>query len=333
MSVFAVTARSTGGLRPANLPGKPTGRKVIPFPKRPVPRLPTVTPKPPTKAARAAVKVLARKLAPRILPLAGPAIAAAQAIWFVYDRYIEPSGFPGWGSINAAWTSHGGVPIPGASPGDYTANGFDRSPYQAGNIDGLIDTNDGSAIFGFRYWGHYPNQNPLPDGAPGQDWVVQPQWFPAETPAPAPAGLPARAPAPGISPEPVITPLRRYNPQRDLAPRLRPQTRWQPKSNVLIEIALPGPAGRLAPDVVFRTNTPRVKGGLENKAKPKNQFIYAVMKTIANAGGEAKEWIDILAEASDYISGSLITPKEYRDGNRETAAKAWWLFRAGNHCG
>ena len=127
----------------------------------------------------------------------------------------------------------------------------------------------------------------------------------------------------------MITPLRRYNPQRDLAPRLRPQTRWQPKSNVLIEIALPGPAGRLAPDVVFRTNTPRVKGGLENKAKPKNQFIYAVMKTIANAGGEAKEWIDILAEASDYISGSLITPKEYRDGNRETAAKAWWLFRAG----
>lgn len=253
-------------------------------------------------AQRAAIKRLAWKLVkPTFLELAEFAVRPLATQY--YRKHVVPTGFPGWGSFPTSWTSNAGTPYPGAVPGDYTANGFDSGPW-SGVVHNLIDTSDGTPIFGFRFWGHFHASNPLPAGRPGDDWEVQTRELPATSAADK----------------------TRYTRLTDLAPQLQTQT-WTPRRNIEITI---GTAER--DPIGIRQDVPRIRDR-EGKAKPANQFVWLVLKAFANAGGEAKEWTDILAEASHYVKGSIALPIELRDTGKETQAKLYWLFVIGgiNH--
>lgn len=210
----------------------------------------------------------------------------------LWNKHIDPSGFPGWGNFPAGWTSNNGTVYPGIALGDYTANGFDNGPWGLPNVTNLIDTSDGSAIFGFRYWGHFET-NPLPNGAPGDDWEV-------------------KTFAMGKA-KPLV-----YNRLRDLTAGLQTQP-WHPRSNIGITIR----TGFREP-INIRQDVPRVRDR-GDKVKPANKFVWLVLKAFADAGGEIKEWTDILAAASGYVKGSRMIPEDIRFGH-ETQAKLYWLF-------
>ncbi len=239
----------------------------------------------------------------------GPLADVAREIGaIVYKRTIMPQGFPGWGNFPEGWTSNAGAPYPAIQPGQYTANGFDNGPWST-VVHNIIDTSDGSPITGFRYWGHFHASNPLPNGRPGDDWATQPQFMPDVFPDPKPNN----------QPQTTAQARTRYRIHRDKSvPRI--PTRWTPRNNVEVSIARGGKG-----EVKIRKDVARVRDK-GDKAKPKNIFVYLVLKRFANAGGETKEWIDIFAEASGYIKGSMMLPERLRDTGLETQAKAYWLF-------
>lgn len=321
MSINAVTARSTR-LRAANLLGRPTSGRVVPLRRTRlvrtrIPASVSTRGLVNTAVSRAALK----RLALRIL---GPLAVAAPVIEDignrVYRKYLDPAGFPGWGTFPDGWTSNPGVPYPGKSPGDYTANGFDNSPNWSTVTPNIIDTSDGSPIGGFRYWGHF-NANPLPGGARGVDW-----------PLPTHHILPEPISPPGVRPRALPRNNPRYRKLRDLSPRRAP--RWTPRSGFMISLRI-GPQRRLARDLKFRINPVRDRDG-GDKAKPANAAVFFALKLLANAGGEIKEMVDIFAEAAGYddwllrkaagFKGLVPVPASIDDGGHETQRKIFYLF-------
>lgn len=255
-----------------------------------------------TRVSRLAVAKLALKLlGKRALGQYGDVIVEVGGI--AYRRLLIPTGFPGWGNFPTGWTSNAGVPYPGASPGDYTANGFDNGPYGDPTVVNLIDVSDGSPITGFRYWGHFPGTNPLPNGRPGDDWQRQTDLLPE--------------PAPKLATTAQARVRYRQHAKQDLTPKAAP---WNPRSNISIALRIDDPGGFSITNDVKRV---RDRG---DKAKPKNIFTYLVLKKFANSGGEAKEWIDIFAEATGYVKGSIMLPDHLRDVGKETQSKIYWLF-------
>lgn len=249
-------------------------------------------------ASKLALKRLATKL---VKPLQVADLLRPLATRF-WTTQVTPAGFPGWGMFPDQWTSDAGAPYPGISVGDYTANGFDVGPYGPGT-ENLVDFSDGD-IFGWRYWGHYPwNNNPVTAGGfPAVDWARQ--------------TLSLTSPKTGTKTRSNI----KYRILENLMPRLE-VTPWKPTNNIAITITTRREPTNIKQDV------PRKKDG-GNKAKPASQFVYAVLKGFANALGEMREWVDILAEASHYIKGSIMIPEEIRFGH-EVQAKLYWLFVVG----
>lgn len=213
----------------------------------------------------------------------------------IWNQYIDPTGFPGWGTFPTGWTSNPGTVYPGKALGSYTANGFDNVNQWSAVALNLIDQSDGTPIFGFRYWGHY-DADPEPAGGPGVDWTLRTYAVPSANVAPLP-----------------------YTRLRNLAVGLQASP-WAVRSNIAITIR----TDRRDP-IDIKQNVPR-KRDREDKAKPANGFIWLVLKRFADAGGETKEWTDILADASGYIKGSMMLPPELRDTGKETQAKLYWLF-------
>ncbi len=250
--------------------------------------------------AKLAVKLLAKRAGG---PLGDVGI---EVLGTFYRRVLVPVGFPGWGNFPDGWTSNAGTPYPAASPGDYTANGFDNGPWSV-VVHNLIDTSDGSPIGGFRYWGHFHAANPVlvPGGLAGDDWQVETRLLPEEGPQ---NGSKTTAQA-------------RVRYRQHAEPKLQTQAApWTPRNNISITVSTGDPPGFSIANDVVRV---RDRG---DKAKPKNMFTYLVLKRFANSGGEFKEWVDIFAEATGYIKGSIMLPDELRDTGKETQAKIYWLF-------
>ncbi len=332
MSVNAVTFRQRGGLtftrplpthfkfvaRPQFGPFRPVALYVKPFRDLRTVGNRAITPRAPAfkpgfvgrivtpygqAAARQVERKALRKLAAKLLfkkalGIAGEIVPTlAQNIW---QAQIDPPGFPGWGNFPASWTSNGGTIYPGKEIGTLTVNGFDQGPWSS-VVHNLIDLSDGD-IFGFRYWGHFHGSNPFSTGfRPGDDWAFETQGL--ANPA-AQTTAQARV---------------RYRTHTETATAVQTQP-WGPRQNVAIGI---GTSNRDPIDIAH--NVPRVRDR-GDKAKPKNIFVYLVIKRFANAGGEIKEWTDILAEASGYIKGSMMLPEHLRDTGKETQAKLYWLF-------
>ncbi len=254
-------------------------------------------------ASGAASKVALRKLAfklvwkavkPRPLEIAGELVRPLA--WMIYRKYIQPTGFPGWGTFPEGFLPNAQCPYPGIAPGDYTLNGFGALTNWTTVFNNLVDLSDGAPIPGYRYWGHYLT-NPLPGGAPGEDWAVEDLTMP----------MPGTASRPGTAV--------RYRSLPNLA-TFASAPPWTPRSG--IEFAI-------GEKFKVRLDPPRVRDR-GDKAKPANMFVYRVLKRFANAGGEIKEWTDILAQASGYIKGSMMLPEDLRDTGKETQAKLYWLF-------
>ncbi len=249
---------------------------------------------------RALAKLALKIIGKRAGGVIGEVVREAGGLF--YRRVLVPTGFPGWGNFPDGWTSDPGTPFPGASPGDYTANGFDNGPYSV-TVHNLIDTSDGSPIGGFRYWGHFHASNPLPRGRPADDWQLETDLMPES------------------KPKPLTTAQARVRYRQHSEPRVQPRAApWHPRRNFAITVGNREPDGfSIANDV------PRVRDR-GDKVLPKNVFVYFVLKKFANSGGEAKEWIDIFAEATGYIKGSKMLPDHLRDTGKETQAKMYWLF-------
>lgn len=318
MTIGAVTARSHGGLVPANQNRPPRTAKIIQLRKTRVVRT-RIPPSVSTRGLKHAIRnQQTRSLAKIARIVTGKALqtvarstplslAAVIGINYLYQRVVEPDGFPGFDNIEQAWRSPPQAPF--LSPGDWAPNPFDHSPTYnaAGGRIALLDALTCGLPLGCKYWGDFPDTSPYPNHRPAENWPTVPQWLP--NPEPSPLGRP----------------LRRYNPQRDFAQRFRPRPRWRNTNNISLRISLPG-AKRLRGRVTIKFDVPRVRGApRDDKAKPRNQFVYAVLKGLADGLGETKEWIDILAEAAGYQRGSLLVPASIRQGH-ETVAKAWWLF-------
>lgn len=323
MSVGAVTARShPRSLSVANLRRPPTGAKVHAM--RVTPRVLSRAPQSMaqrtvnTATSRAAIGRAAKLLARGSLPV----LAAAVIGSLLYKKYIDPVGFPGFDGINPGGR-HAEIPH-GFSPGDYVPNPFDIGDFGPPENPALVDRDDLAPFPGGpRYWGDFAT-NPYDYPVPGINW---PQVL-----ATMPAGLPASHPlgSPGI----------KYKRLPNLAEAYQPDPYWTPRAGFEFELNLEPVPGR---DFFRVRNDPPRKRDGNPKIKPANQFIWAVLKKIANAGGEFKEYIDIFAEATGYQPGSIFLPKRLRgtDTGRltgrgdqlQTQAKTWWLFVGGglNH--
>lgn len=238
--------------------------------------------------ALGAVRKLAGKLrVPRLGPI-GFALVAGELIWKVY---LEPDNFPGFDNITAGWRKP--VVGPTYSPGDYVPNPFDYGSFD-NPPESLLDTADTIFPSWIRYWGDF-GTNPYPDPGPGDNWETQTRAMPSSSPR-------GRV---------------RYRRLPNLITSTQP---WHPRSNIAFNI------GTTFREPSIQNNVSRKRND-DGKAKPANQFVFGVLKAFANAGGEAKEWLDILAEASHYHPRSKLIPRELW-GN-ETQKKFWWLFVAG----
>lgn len=251
-----------------------------------------------TAASRAALKRLALQL---LGPLGRAEPLISQFGVRLFRRYVDPTGFPGWGEFPEGWTSNNGAPWPEIALGEYTANGFDVGPYSS-SAKNLVDTDDGSAIFGFRYWGHFEDAEPETEDAHGDGWPTKFYALP-ET----------------ITGE-KHSPKRQYRKLPDLSMHAQALPRWNVYQNISIAVK-----GGRRPRVVITNNFPRKRGD-DMKTAPKNIFAYFVLKKFANIGGELKEWTDIFAEATGYIRGSMLLPDHLRNTGKETQAKLYWLF-------
>lgn len=316
MTVGSVTARSHGGLRPANIPRRPTSARVVDIrPHRVVrTRIPaSVQPRPATVAQVAAHRSIARIISVAARnPFLGPIAATAAAL--LWNEIVEPAEFPGFDAFTPGWRS----PTIGDvySPGDYVPNPFDHGSFD-NPPESLVDPAD-QVGFTIRYWGDFAT-NPYPDPVPATNWPVVPKMLPQPLPEAVPFGQPL--PVPGYVPA--------YRPVPDRAPRPRPRPRVRrrarTRNNLSISIRInPRPGARPGQDVVIRSNVPSVRDG-SSKAKPASQFVHDVLKGLANALGEGKEWIDILAEAAGYDRNTRVVPASI-DRGHETAAKAYDLF-------
>lgn len=309
MSVGMVTARSHGGLRVANISRPPTSARVQAL--RPTRVLRTRIPAAvSTRAAttvvqRVATLKIAKLVVGQVLKSTPLTIAASEVGYYLFNKVVEPAGFPGFDAITAGWRK----PLYTGAIGSYAPNSFDHGAFN-NPPESLLDTND-IVNFTIRYWGDF-GTNPYPNAVPGINWPLVPVIYPMSPPVPTPAQIPRVYP--------------RYRPQRDLSPRTRTRPRWRPNNNIAITIRIPGPSRRVGSDVTIRNNLPRMRAR-DDKAKPANQFVYAVLKGLANTMGETKEWIDILAEAAGYKPGIEGFPLSVWGGN-QTAAKAAWLFYA-----
>ncbi len=248
---------------------------------------------------RALRKLAAKLLFKKTLGVAGE--LGPTILEMFWKRVVDPVGFPGWGTFPTGFTSNAGTVYPGKVLGTYTANGFDNGPWST-VVHNLIDTSDGTPIGGFRYWGHFHGTTPLPGGRPGDDW-------------------PTIAQAHNLTANQTRTTAQarvRYRVHEQTA-ELATQP-WHVRQNIGITIR----TDRRDPiSITQGLPRPRDRG---DKAKPANLFVWGVLKAFANAGGEAKEWTDILAEASGYIKGSMMLPEDLRDTGKETQAKIYWLF-------
>ncbi len=314
MSVGMVTARSTGGARPANRTSAPRIAQVLRDPRLTRAFIPAAA----KRAQQSAVVSIARTIAPVIARRFAPFLAA-ELVYLLVTRTVEPDGFPGWGNFTVSYTVEHGHPQT-ISPGDIAPNGFSHGTYSPPILrDGLLDLDDGTPIGGFRYWGEFhglPTAPHLTTPKPlGADWPVEEMF------TPIPVG-------PAAVPRSAATPYRRAP---DYAPQVQRSVRWRPRSNLTLVVPLPAPNGRVARDPSFRHNVPRARND-DIKAKPANQFVFAVLKGLANALGEAKEWVDILAEAAGYDHRRSLTPTgriEPGRFRRITVDKIQYLFFEG----
>lgn len=304
MSVHAVTKNSTAPRpvklpirTPANLPGRPTSPKVIPFPGKFRP--------PPKKQQKNALNKLLKKLLPAIRKSPFKSFGAASVVWFFVEHNL-PGHWPGWDNVDAVWRKPEQIPL-GFAIGDFVPNPFDHRSTWGDGWHALLDSNTCALPNGCRFWGDFPLAEPVTD-------PYAPYFVPATTPLVSPVPVPAAVPS--------------HKPLPNLAPRRARLPRWRPTNNVYIEIPFPRPGARVGVDVKIKTNFPRVKNN-DLKTKPASAAGYLILKAIADFGGETKEWIDILAEASDYHKDSLIIPEELH--GRETLKKAWWLWVAGGY--
>jgi len=235
--------------------------------------------------------------------------------WMYYNRVVEPPGFPGEGMTDG-WTSNAGTVYPGISLGDYTANGFDNADEYHSVTPNRIDQSDGTPIGGFRYWGHYSDSVQPP--MPAIDWPTVPNWVPIgrlgrnvrTVGAVAPVsykrltniiGLDDLIIDDGLTDSVVFT----------------------------IPIVAPVSLARTGffPEVHVGKNGKRKRDKSERKLRARNAFMFYILKKIVNVPFEAKEWIDILAEATDFRSWRIRMSAGFkRPGGRSFGAEKFGDF-------
>lgn len=302
MTVFAVTARQprrSRGRGVANIPRAPTRGRVIPFrlSGRVLTRGPTLARKLSSFGSRASLIKAAKLLSRGSLPV----LAATTAASLYFRTRTEPNGFPGFDNINPGWRDPEAPN--GYVPGDYVPNAFDYGPNAPPPVRALLDIDD-VQFPDIRYWGDF-GANPYPNPVPGNNWPLSPRVTPKEDEDPKNKYGPA------------------YRRLRNRARDYDPYPRWKPTDGIKIEID-PDPVPGTK---VWRVwNNPPRKRSKDPKIRPANQFVWLVLKKIANAGGEIKEYADIFAEASGYQKGSKELPERLRNKGVETQAKLWWLF-------
>lgn len=266
------------------------------------------------RVQKKALGALLRLLVPRALPLVAALIPIGL---YIYNNRYGSQGFPGFENINPGWR----VPTVTEVPvGGYAPNAFDAGPWAGPGPESLLDSDDIGPGFSIRYWGDY-GADPYAEGnAP--PWIV-----PLGKPNPAHAPLPVRI-------YPDFPPRVPYRKLPNLSPRTRGQTRPRDRrfhrDNFGIEIRTKG--GIKGPrSIRIRNRLPRKK--LDDiKAKPANQVVFGILKAAANIGGEAKEWIDIFAEAAGYqkfdrFKFTSIMPESLH--GKETQKKVYYLFFMG----
>ncbi len=309
MTIGAVTARSHGGLRPANQNFAPSTAKLFNL-RSTAGRvsthgLATIGSQVQKKALASIAATVTRTALVTVARSTPLSFGAVIAVEYLYSKVVAPDGFPGFDNINEGWRDPEAPN--GKSPGDYVGNLFDIGPNAPPPSRVLLDADD-TVGFSIRYWGDF-GADPYPTPLPGTNWPTKPIW------------LPNPDAAPQVRPRPAYRPLRDLSPKRNQSRRR--QGRFN-RSNFMIRIDLHGVRGRKAPELTFRENVPN-KRDRSDKAAPANQFIYFVLLELANALGEVKEWTDILAEAAGYRRGEHSGPASIQRGH-ETVAKAWWLF-------
>lgn len=258
---------------------------------------------------RRATAEAAKRLAPmlraylRALSPLAPFLLSEPAQDFIWNEVTAPKNFPGWGNINPSYTrehddaNHNIV----ISPGQKAPNGFSHGSYSPGILrDGLLDLSDGSAISGYRYWGHF-------HALPAAPHTLEPKPNAEDWPS-------ATRVVPGTAPQ--VNPARSPN----LAQLLNPFP--FPNTFTLVIPANGKPA--LKAQAVSARPPQHV---LEGKASVHR--AVAIMVGVANAGGGLVEFLDIMAEASEYHPDSMMRSP----GLSPLAAKAEYLFLQGglNH--
>lgn len=347
MSFGSVTARSTGGVSAANQNRAPQKYNVeklrvsspasrrrkaaarikpkktlrsrakpgTPLPRRVRTRIPRAVS---TKGIRHAIKQAQKRSLTRIALLVTRTVARSTplslvtliAADYLYNKVVAPSGFPGFENIGEGWRDE--QHHLGFEPGDYVPNLFDVGPFGPPPSRALLDSDDASIPLGIRYWGDFGVDPYDVPGTVGDNWPTEPIWLP--------------------NPVPAVAPRRAYEPQANLNPRARRQPernrRAQARArhrNISMTFRIRIGRGRLAASASFTVKNDQPGGRIlrDQKATPANQFLYAVLKTLANTLGETKEWTDILAEAAGYPGFSS---GPFERGHHQTVQKAWWLF-------
>lgn len=263
-----------------------------------------------------ALGALLKQLVPRALPFAAALIPIGL---YVYRNKYGSQGFPGFDQINPGWR----VPIITDIPvGGYAPNAFDIGPWVGPGPESLLDADDIGPGFSIRYWGDY-GADPYVDVNP-PPWMV-----PLGEPLARPGGkpLPIR-----IYPD-YRVPNPPYKKLPDISPRARGRTRQRERrfhrQNFRITLRARGIRGPRS--IRIRNNVPRKKQD-DIKAKPANSRVFGILKAVANTGGEAKEWIDIFAEAAGYkkfdkFKFTSIMPESLH--GKETQKKVYFLFVMG----
>lgn len=321
MSVHAVTARQGGG---ASAPRRiPRAGRAFPPAARAA-----------SAASRRAIATIARSLVGKTSPIPVAVIIGA---WVYYNGKAYPPAFPGWDNIAPDYTvEHQHPQI--ISPGDYAPNGFSHGSYVETTRDGLLDLDDGDAITGFRYWGHFhsglapPHQIiPLPKG---DDWPFIPVYVPPRNP-----GYPINPVRPrpmypaGYTQLPNIATLNDLI-LADVLP-----------DSIVVTIPLTEPGAISQARVTgapfgIGTNAPRKRTRRELKLRARNALMFHILKRLVNIPFEAKEWIDILAEAGDFWEWLRREREGFKrpgprpppwmmDGRHTNLLKAWYLFQLG----
>ncbi len=320
LSVGAVTARSKGGLIPANQNRAPRTAQIVQLDsaRKVVAGKTSIPPSVSTKGIKHAIKqaqkaslgriaLLVTKTVSRSTPLSLVTFIAAD---YLYNKVTAPAGFPGFDNIAEGWRDEQHHAF---SPGDYVPNMFDVGPIGPPPSRALLDSDDASIPLGIRYWGDFGVDPYTTPGTVGDNWPSTPIWLPNP--------VPAAAPSPAYQPQPNLLPRPARNPERNRRAQARGRHR-----NITITFRIRVGRGKLSASSSFtvKQDVPGGRTGVrDEKAKPANQFIYAVLKATANTLGETKEWIDIFAEAAGY-DGRSSAP--FDQGRHQTVNKAWWLF-------